>query len=126
MKLPKKGRRTEKMTVFILFCDGQFALQKRPNKGLLAGLWQFPNCPGHLETADALALVEKIGLNPREIYRQVEKKHIFTHIEWEMRGYFLEVSSPEGDYQWMTAEQIDREAALPTAFRQFWEERDYV
>ena len=126
VKLPKKGRRTEKMTVFILFCDRQFALQKRPNKGLLAGLWQFPNCPGHLETADALALVEKIGLNPREIYRQVEKKHIFTHIEWEMRGYFLEVSSPEGDYQWMTAEQIDREAALPTAFRQFWEERDYV
>ena len=114
------------MPVFVLSCDGRYALQNRPHQGLLAGLWQFPNCPGHLETADALALEEKIGLKPREIYRQVEKKHIFTHIEWEMRGYFLEVSSPEGDYQWMTADQIDRDAALPTAFRQFWEERDYV
>ena len=112
--------------MFILSCDGKFALQKRPKTGLLAGLWQFPNCEEKLEFSAALAQVERMGLIPREIYRQVERKHIFTHIQWEMRGIYLEVSSLDGDFEWFTAEQINGEIALPTAFRQFWEEIDNV
>ena len=75
---------------------------------------------------DALAQAESFGLRPREIYRQVERKHIFTHIEWKMRGYYLEVSQCGGGFDWRTAEEIRRDAALPTAFRQFWEEIDHV
>lgn len=126
IKTPKKQRRIEERTVFILSCDGKFALQKRPKTGLLAGLWQFPNCEEKLEFSAALAQVERMGLIPREIYRQVERKHIFTHIQWEMRGIYLEVSSLDGDFEWFTAEQINGEIALPTAFRQFWEEIDNV
>ena len=126
IKTPKKQRRIEERTVFILSCDGKFALQKRPKTGLLAGLWQFPNCEEKLEFSAALAQVERMGLIPREIYRQVERKHIFTHIRWEMRGIYLEVSSLDGDFEWFTAEQINGEIALPTAFRQFWEEIDNV
>ena len=122
VKSPKKGRRIEERTVFILSCDGKYALEKRPNRGLLAGLWQFPNVSGKLETGDALQTVEQMGANPKEIYRQVERKHIFTHIEWQMRGVYLEVKEAVGDFVWRTAEEINREAALPTAFRQFWEE----
>ena len=126
IKTPKKQRRIEERTVFILSCGGKFALQKRPKTGLLAGLWQFPNCEEKLEFSAALAQVERMGLIPREIYRQVERKHIFTHIQWEMRGIYLEVSSLDGDFEWFTAEQINGEIALPTAFRQFWEEIDNV
>lgn len=126
IKTPKKQRRIEERTVFILSCDGKFALQKRPKTGLLAGLWQFPNCEEKLEFSAALAQVERMGLIPREIYRQVERKHIFTHIQWEMRGIYLEVSSLDGDFEWFTAEHINGEIALPTAFRQFWEEIDNV
>ena len=126
VKPAKKERRVEEKTVFILSCDGCYALQKRPNNGLLAGLWQFPNCPGKLDVEKALAAVEEMGLVPREISRQVERKHIFTHIQWEMRGIYLEVTSPEGGFNWFTAEQIRQEAALPTAFRQFWEEIENV
>ena len=79
-----------------------------------------------LETADALAAVEKMGLRPREVLRQVERKHIFTHIRWEMRGIYIEVSETAGNYSWLTAEEINASAALPTAFRQFWEEIDHV
>ena len=121
-KLPKKEKRVEEMTVFILSCDGKFALQKRPEKGLLASLWQFPNVPGKLETAQALSCAQKMGLQPRDILRQVERSHIFTHIRWEMRGVYLEVSAQAEDFCWRTAEEIRHEAALPTAFRQFWEE----
>ena len=126
VKSPKKARRIEEKTVFILSCDGSYALEKRPDKGLLAGLWQFPNCSGKLDTQKALAYVEKLGLTVREVFRRVERKHIFTHIQWEMSGIYLEVASPAGSFDWFTAEQIRQETALPTAFRQFWEEIENV
>ena len=126
VKTPKKGRKIEEKTVFILSCDGKFALQKRENKGLLAGLWQFPNVPGKLDTAAAMEKVEQMGLIPVEIMKQVERKHIFTHIEWQMCGIYLEVKEPVGDFTWLSAGQIESQAALPTAFRQFWEGNDHV
>lgn len=122
VKSPKKARRIEERTVFILSCDGQYAIEKRENKGLLAGLWQFPNVPGKLETTESIKAVEQMGLVPKEIYRQVERKHIFTHIEWQMCGIYLEVKEPAGDFAWFSAQAINEQAALPTAFRQFWEE----
>ena len=126
VKKAKAARRTEEKTVFILSCDGHYALRKRPDTGLLAGLWEFPNIPGKLEMEAAIAEVEQIGLKPKEIIRQVEKKHIFTHIEWRMSGIYMEVKERTDDLCWLTAEEIRTETALPTAFRQFWEEVSYV
>lgn len=126
MKAPKKDKRVEEKTVFILSCDGAYALEKRPDQGLLAGLWQFPNTEGKLETAQALRWVEEKGLVPRELLRQVERHHIFTHIRWDMRGIYVEAAEPKGSYAWLTAEEIRKEVALPTAFRQFWEEIENV
>ena len=126
VKKAKSQRRMEDKTVFILSCDGDYALSKRPNKGLLAGLWEFPNVSGKMELMDAINEVERTGLKIKEIIRQVEKKHIFTHIEWHMSGIYLEVKEKHGGYVWFSAEEIDRSAALPTAFRQFWEEVGYV
>ncbi len=126
VKLPKKAKRMEEKTVFILSCDGAYALEKRPNKGLLAGLWQFPNTEGQLELKDAIAWVENKGLAPREVLRQTERQHIFTHIRWDMRGIYMEVAEPVCGFVWLTGEQIRADAALPTAFRQFWEEIENV
>lgn len=121
IKLPKRQRREEDKTVFILRCGDRYALEKRPSDGLLAGLWQFPNCEGKLSTAQAIEKVEAFSLTPRDILREVEKKHIFTHITWHMRGIYLEVATCGGDFTWMSADEIRKTAALPTAFRQFWD-----
>ena len=126
VKSPRKGKRQEEHTVFILRCGDLYALEKRPEAGLLAGLWQFPNVPGTLETGDALAALEKMGVKIREICRRVEKKHIFTHIIWHMNGFYLEAAEPAENFTWLSAEEIDTQAALPTAFRQFWEDREHV
>ena len=126
IKSPKRTRRVEERTVFILSCDGRYALEKRPEKGLLAGLWQFPNVSGKLELNEVLSGLEKMGLRPKELLRQVERKHIFTHIEWDMRGIYIEVSETHNQFTWLTPEEINARAALPTAFRQFWKEIEYV
>jgi A/G-specific adenine glycosylase len=126
VKKPKAKRRTEEKTVFILSCDGAYALEKRPDKGLLAGLWQFPNTEGKLEVPQAMMYLEEQGLRPREVLRQLERKHIFTHITWEMRGIYVEVMERAEKYTWLSADEIRANAAIPTAFRQFWEEMDHV
>jgi A/G-specific adenine glycosylase len=66
--------------------------------------------------------VEAMGLRPGELLRQADRQHIFTHIRWDMRGIYIEVKDCGGDFLWQTREQIEEQAALPTAFRQFWEE----
>jgi A/G-specific adenine glycosylase len=124
VKLPKRKRRREALTVFILRCGSRYALEKREEKGLLAGLWQFPNAPGKLDAHKALGKVEEMGLRPSEILRVVEREHIFTHVQWDMCGVYVEVAEPEGDFFWFTGQQIREQAALPTAFRQFWEENE--
>ena len=124
VKKAKPQRRVEEKTVLILSCDGFYALQKRPDTGLLAGLWEFPNLPGKMEIPALLDKMEQDGIKIKEILRQVEKRHIFTHIEWHMSGIYMELKEPADGFVWMCAEQIQQEAALPTAFRQFWEETD--
>ena len=122
VKSPKRSRRVKEKTVFIFSCDGMYALEKRPDTGLLAGLWQFPNTEGKLSVENAIVQMERKGLKLKEILREVERKHIFTHVEWRMRGIYMEVSEKSDMYSWFTPEEINRTAALPTAFRQFWEE----
>ena len=124
VKTPKKQKRVEEYTVWILSCEGKLAIEKRSGTGLLADLWQLPNTPGKLEPEQALEFLTELGLKPRELLRQAERKHIFTHIRWEMRGYWVEVDTPGGGFRWLTPEELEREAALPTAFRQFLDTTD--
>ena len=122
VRTPRRQRRTEEKTVFIFTCGDAYALEKRPDTGLLASLWQFPNLPGFMEIPQALAAAEEMGLQPAQVLRQVRRSHIFTHITWEMVGIYLEVREPSPSFTWMTAGEIRSNAALPTAFRQFFAE----
>ncbi len=126
VKKAKPQRRSEDRTAFILSFDGFYALHKRPETGLLAGLWEFPNVPGKLSVMEAVDEVEKMDVKIKDIIRQVEKKHIFTHIEWHISGIHIETKERSGDFVWMHKDRIREEAALPTAFRQFWEEIEHV
>lgn len=126
VKAPKKDKKQEDRTVFILRCDGAYALHKRPAKGLLAGLWEFPNAEGHMNVKEAVDHLQSLGISTAEVLREVSRKHIFTHIQWNMNGIYLEIASQSELFQWFTPEQINTQAALPTAFRLFWEETDHV
>ena len=122
VKLPKKAKKQEDRTVFVLRCGDRYAIEKRPSRGLLAGLWQFPNESGHMTAEEAIRWAEEKGLHPKNVEKSLTRHHIFTHIRWDLLGWFLEVDEKAPAFTWLTAEQIDEQAALPTAFRQFREE----
>ena len=121
VKTPKKPRKEEDKTVLILFCQDRIGLCRRPEGGLLAGLWQFPDVSGMLEIAQVLETVRSMGMEPVDILRQTDKTHIFTHVRWNMRGVYLAVKQPSDQLCWVSPSQLEGEYALPTAYRQFWE-----
>ena len=121
VKEAKKPRRIEEKTVFFLQCGGQYAVRKRPETGLLAGLWELPNVEGTLSAQQALALLDSWGLVPEELTRTRERTHIFTHVEWHMRCYDIRVSAPVGSFTWVSGERFRQDIALPSAFRIFWQ-----
>ena len=110
----KKARRIERKTVFVLRSERGLLGYRRPESGLLAGLWQLPEAAGGLSDAEAADWLGEHGFAPKGELRFYERKHIFTHIEWHMRVCAADVSAdalPEG---WVV---LDESHALPTAYR---------
>ena len=118
-KPPKKPRRIEQRTVFVLQCGDRLAVCKRPARGLLAGLWQLPDVPGKLETAEALRQAEQWGVHPTGILKTAERTHIFTHVQWDLRGVWLTCAAEAPQFTWADENALQHEIGLPTAYRQF-------
>ena len=116
-KSAKKERRTEEYTILLLFHQGKIAIRKRPSKGLLAGLWEFPNLSGHLTENELFSLLQEQKLSPSKIKECGKSSHIFTHITWNMIGYTVECNTSSDDYHWISLEELTEEIAIPTAFR---------
>ena len=122
VKAPKKARWTEEKTVFLLLRSGTAALRRRPNSGLLAGLWEFPNVEGTLNEAEAAEAVRAWGLEPKAWRKRLTAKHIFTHVEWHMTGYALEAAG-EGPADFLWADSAGLETrAVPSAFARYYDE----
>lgn len=121
VKSAKKPRKMVEMTVLLLSCGDRFALRQRPETGLLSRMWEFYHVPGHLGEAAVFAHLEEAGFAPESVEILGSARHIFTHLEWEMKGYFCKVNCPSPQVEWKTVEEIRGECALPGAFRFFKE-----
>ena len=119
VRVVKTGRRQEQRTVLLLRCRGRYALHRREDKGLLAGLWELPNREGSLEREDVARCLEQEGLKPLAMADAGRAKHIFSHVEWHMRAYFADCAEEHPDYVWVSPEDIRAHYALPTAFRHY-------
>ena len=120
-KNPKKSRKNEEKTLFLLECDGAFAICRRTEKGVLTGLWQLPCIDGMLSAVDALAAAADFGVRPTAILRELHREHIFTHIRWDMVCYHLQCAVQSDCFVWALPEELEARYALPTAFRKFLE-----
>ncbi|MBP3568001.1 MAG: A/G-specific adenine glycosylase [Lachnospiraceae bacterium] len=122
VKTPKKERKIEERTVFILKQECEKALKivlhKRPDKGLLSGMWELPNEEGHLKEAKVQTLFPEA-----EITRLPDGKHIFSHVEWRMWCYEIKWRGKSGlpqtmpsDVKAFTPQEIKEQISIPSAF----------
>jgi A/G-specific adenine glycosylase len=132
VKPAKKPRKIEERTVLLLEYDDSIAIRKREGKGLLSGLWEFPNLEGKISLPDMLLICEENDIKVDEIELLGEAKHIFSHVEWRMIGYKIRLkeisnhnySKMEGIlpfYEWVGRKKIDEDYSIPSAFSAYKE-----
>lgn len=122
IKEKKAVRRMENMTVYLLMQGEKVALRKRNSEGLLAGLWEFPHAPGHLEDEAAGGPLAQWGLTPLDWKKKITAKHIFTHVEWHMTGYLVTVKgSGTDELIWADRDELES-YAIPGAFKKYYAE----
>lgn len=120
VKTKKKPRRIEEKTVFILEYQGKYLLQKRPPKGLLASLWEFPSQEGKLSLEEVKKQLKQMKATVSQIELLGNGKHIFSHIEWHMLGYLIRFEKVDEnflkEFTLVTNQQIKEEYSIPSAF----------
>ena len=134
VRIPKTKKRTEKRTVLVIRDGENVVIRKRPDRGLLAGLYEFPNTEGHLNADEALAFARACGCDPLQITELTDSVHIFSHIRWEMKGYLIRTAafgettgpaSPAADDAGNTpcikikSGRIEQDYPIPSAFRAY-------
>ena len=114
VKAPKKGRKIEERTVYLVFYNGKIALRRRSGRGLLAGLWEYPN-----ELTAEPDPLERWHIRPAARESVGRAKHIFTHIEWHMAAQAVTAAAPELPEGWVWAgkRELEQVYAVPNAFQ---------
>ncbi|MCD7824701.1 MAG: A/G-specific adenine glycosylase [Clostridiaceae bacterium] len=119
-KPPKKPRKVEERTVFLLEYHGSYLIQQRPEKGLLAGLWEFPSEQGKLTVGQVRERLAEWESDGSEIELLGAGKHIFSHVEWHMHGYRIHLQHlPEQLTEGMvlaSVKQIQSRYSIPSAY----------
>ncbi len=123
-KAKKKPRRIEERTILVIQDAQRVALHKRPEKGLLAGMYEFPSLEGHCKKSRVLAYLRELGFSPIRIRELPPAKHVFTHREWQMTGYLIRVDelaeghdgADEQGFVFVEPGQTRTEYPIPSAF----------
>ena len=123
-KAKPKPRKLVPVTLALVESPAGFLVQQRPQKGLLAGLWQPVLWEDeHLLQAEVLARLAALGLDTGTAAPAAlpAAKHIFSHIEWHMSGILLHLpaqDAPAGCV-WASREALQAEYTLPGAFKSY-------
>lgn len=125
VKSKKLKHRQEKIAAALVYDpDGRLLILKRPDKGLLAGLWGLPaltykNKQTGLSQLTAL-LDDKLSLSVPEPVFVKKDRHVFTHITWQITLYrcALNEAAVPKDPNWLfaTPDALKSQYPLPTAF----------
>lgn len=122
VKAPKKKRVIEKKTVLIIQDGSKTVLKKRPNEGLLAGMYEFPMLEGERSEDEVLEYLKGEGFGMLRIKKAPDGKHIFSHKEWHMKGYVIKVDelepfSGKEEFLFVETKEAQEKYPLPSAFK---------
>ena len=127
VKTKAKERRIEKRTLLLFRDEEKIAIRKRPARGLLAGMYEFPNRKGHMGKDEVIRYGKALGLTPVRIRELGPAKHIFSHVEWHMIGYEIlvdeleknmaeDMTGREGHVIFADIRELQEEYPIPSAF----------
>ena len=129
VKAKKKARRIEKRTILVFRDNEKTAVRKRPDTGLLAGLYEFPGTEGHLKQPEVVRYAKSLGLMPIRVKKLGSAKHIFSHVEWHMVGYEVIVDELEknvrdqgaapGEILFAELRELKEHYPMPSAFEAY-------
>ena len=119
LRAAKKARRIENRTVLLLRYGALVGLTRRPLTGLLARLWELPALDGHLSPDETRAALVARGWQVGKLLSLRPAKHIFTHVEWHMQGYYVELENQPEGLTFVSPSALRADYALPSAFRAF-------
>ena len=119
-----KKRAVEKKTILLLEDDKRYIIHKRENKGLLAGMYEFPMLEGHFTRKELLKFLEETGIRALKADKLEGSTHIFSHKEWHMIGYHIKIDELTchdkvlEDREWILVEKntVSDKYPLPSAF----------
>ena len=121
-QLPVKTAKPEKtlvpVTAALITGPQGVLLQRRPSKGLLAGLWQPLAFEGTAMAQPELdAALRAIGLCVQWQAPLQSTRHVFTHRIWQISGFCGTAAgpAPEGCV-WASRAELNGEYAVPSAF----------
>lgn len=128
IKQKKILRKIEKKTMLMIVHYDEVALIKRPNKGLLAGLYGFPSLEGHKSKQEVLKYLREKQYDVLKIESLESTKHIFSHIEWHMIGYIIFISNKETqpEYIWASNQKRKEIYAIGSAYLKYENELSKV
>ncbi|MFP3918027.1 A/G-specific adenine glycosylase [Lysinibacillus telephonicus] len=75
--------------------NGRYLLEKRPDEGLLANMWQFPmieiSKESVLKSSDEFQLNYNVDIMDFVNDNLLTFKHVFSHLTWEMNCYLVKI-----------------------------------
>ncbi|MBR1853628.1 MAG: A/G-specific adenine glycosylase [Lachnospiraceae bacterium] len=124
VKPQHKERKVEYKTILIVRDGERVVIRKRPNSGLLAGMYEFPSLDGRWTAEEVLIYLRERGLKTIRIVAEEDAKHIFTHKEWHMKGYLIwidewesiQTNAQTGDWIYIRPEETKDKYPIPSAF----------
>lgn len=119
VRIKKVKRKVEEKTVLLLIKDKRIAILKRQESGLLAGMYEFPNLEGKLEVKQVEEVLKQWNSKASKIEYAQEYRHIFSHKEWDMIAYKVEVDKEIKNFLWVTKESLKQKYPMPGAFLNF-------
>lgn len=128
-KLPVKTKKVKikylKYDVFVCLDEQErFLLEKRPDKGLLANMWQFPMVEKIDDTTNTMDNLEvTYGIKVETNKPLLSFKHVFSHLTWQLESSILachEQSIVETVAQWFTRTEIEA-LPMPVPMLKIWQ-----
>ncbi|MGM7683154.1 A/G-specific adenine glycosylase [Cytobacillus sp. Hm23] len=134
VKSKKKPPKRKSMVAVVLTTnDGKVLIHKRPKTGLLANLWEFPNCELFTDLGTAKeqikAFVEsEYKLNCKIGSQIATIEHVFTHLIWNITVYQGEIIGNVDnklDCEIVTNEEMEK-YAFPVSHQRIYEQFQLV